>query len=132
MASRFVPVSPRFDHVFGISPELSWCASVALHISKAGSSRFAIKSCFHEGIYTAILHLTLILFFFFISQLFFFLIQFYVPFKMSRDARKPDNCLCVNKDADQLRGNREADQRLCFRYSDSTVPPLLNSKISSF
>ena len=28
--------------------------------------------------------------------------------------------------------NREADQRLCFRYSDSTIPPLLNSKISSF
>ena len=26
-----------------------------------------------------------------------------------------------NKDADQLRGNREADQRLCFRYTDSSV-----------
>ena len=24
--------------------------------------------------------------------------------------------LCENKDADQLCGNREADQRLCFRY----------------
>ena len=23
--------------------------------------------------------------------------------------------ICENKDADQLRGNREADQRLCFR-----------------
>ena len=51
---------------------------------------------------------------------------------MSRDARKQDNCLCENKGADQLRGNREADQCLCFRYSDSTIPPLLNSKISSF
>ena len=30
--------------------------------------------------------------------------------------RKPTICLCENKDADQLRGNREADQRLCFRY----------------
>ena len=30
-----------------------------------------------------------------------------------------------NKDADQLRGNREADQRLCFRYTDSTIPLLL-------
>ena len=45
---------------------------------------------------------------------------------------KPAICICENKDADQLRGNREADQRLCFRYSDSTIPPLLNSKISSF
>ena len=45
---------------------------------------------------------------------------------------KPTICICENKDADQLRGNREADQRLCFRYSDSTIPPLLNSKISSF
>ena len=25
-------------------------------------------------------------------------------------------CICENKDAVQLRGNREADQRLCFRY----------------
>ena len=36
------------------------------------------------------------------------------------------------KGADQLRGNREADQRLCFRYSDSTIPLLLKSEISSF
>ena len=28
--------------------------------------------------------------------------------------RKPDFCICENKDADQLRGNREADQRLVF------------------
>ena len=37
-------------------------------------------------------------------------------FKMSRVMRKPTFCICENKDADQLRGNREADQRLCFRY----------------
>ena len=29
-----------------------------------------------------------------------------------------------NKDVDQLRGNREADQRLCFHYIDSTIPLL--------
>ena len=46
--------------------------------------------------------------------------------------RKPDFCLCENKGADQLRGNREADQRLCFRYSDSTIPLLLKFEISSF
>ena len=45
---------------------------------------------------------------------------------------KPTICICENKGADQLRGNREADQRLCFRYSNSTFPPLLNSKFSSF
>ena len=28
--------------------------------------------------------------------------------------RKPVFYLCENKDSDQLRGNREADQRLCF------------------
>ena len=40
---------------------------------------------------------------------------------------KPTICIGENKGADQLRGNREADQRLCFRYSDSrpTVPLLL-------
>ena len=50
---------------------------------------------------------------------------------MSRVVRKPDFCICENKDADQLRGNREADQRLCFRYTDSTIPLLPKSKISS-
>ena len=28
--------------------------------------------------------------------------------------RKPAFCICENKEADQLRGNHEADQRLCF------------------
>ena len=50
---------------------------------------------------------------------------------MSRVMRKPAFCICENKDADQLRGNREADQRLCFRYTDSTIPLLPKSKISS-
>ena len=36
-----------------------------------------------------------------------------------------------NKGADQLRSNREADQRLCFRYTDSIVPLLSKSKICS-
>ena len=45
--------------------------------------------------------------------------------------RKPDFRICGNKDADQLRGNREADQRLCFRYRESTIPLLSTSKISS-
>ena len=45
--------------------------------------------------------------------------------------RKPAFCICENKDADQLRGNREADQRLCFRYIDSTIPLLAKSEISS-
>ena len=45
---------------------------------------------------------------------------------------KPTICIGENKGADQLRGNREADQRHCFRYSDSTIPFLLKSEISSF
>ena len=40
-------------------------------------------------------------------------------------------CICENKDADQLRGNRESDQRLCFRYTDSRIPLLPKSEISS-
>ena len=40
---------------------------------------------------------------------------------MSLCVRKPTICMGENKDADQLRGNREADQRLCFRYLDSTI-----------
>ena len=51
--------------------------------------------------------------------------------KMSLIMRKPAFCICENKDADQLRGNREADQRLFFRYTDSTIPLLSKSKILS-
>ena len=49
---------------------------------------------------------------------------------MSRIMRKPDFCLGENKGADQLRGNREADHRLCFRYSDSTIPLLFKASSS--
>ena len=40
--------------------------------------------------------------------------------------------ICENKDLDQLRGYREADQRLCFRCTDSTIPLLSKSNVSSF
>ena len=46
--------------------------------------------------------------------------------------RKQAFCKCENKDADQLRSNREADQRLCFRYTDSTIPLLPKSEFLSF
>ena len=49
----------------------------------------------------------------------------------SRVVRKPGFFICKNKDADQLLGNREADQRLCFCYTDSTIPLLPKSKMSS-
>ena len=45
--------------------------------------------------------------------------------EMSRPMGKPTICICENKDA-------EADQRLCFRYLDSTIPLQLKSEISSF
>ena len=45
--------------------------------------------------------------------------------------RKPTFCICENKDADQLRGNREADQRLCFRYIDSAIHLLSKFELSS-
>ena len=43
----------------------------------------------------------------------------------------PTICLGENKGADQLRSNCEADQRLYFRYTDSTIHLLSKSKISS-
>ena len=44
--------------------------------------------------------------------------------------RKPALCICENKDAHHLRGKHEADQRLCFRYTDSTIPLLSKYEIS--
>ena len=51
---------------------------------------------------------------------------------MSLVMGKPAFCICDNKDADQLRGNREADHRLCFRYTDSTIPPLPKYEIPAY
>ena len=45
--------------------------------------------------------------------------------------RKPDFCICENKGADQLCGNCTTDQRLCFCYTDSTIPLLPVYEISS-
>ena len=42
--------------------------------------------------------------------------------------RKPTICIGENKDADHLRGIYEADQRLCFRYSESKIPLLPKSE----
>ena len=50
---------------------------------------------------------------------------------LKRVVRKPFFGFCENKDADQLCGNRKADQRLCFRYIDSTIPLLPKYKITS-
>ena len=50
---------------------------------------------------------------------------------MSLVMRKPAFCICENKDADQLRGNREADQRLCFCYIDSKSLFFLNTKFQA-
>ena len=51
---------------------------------------------------------------------------------MSLVVRKTFFCICENKDADQLRNNCEADQRLCLHYTDSTIPLLPKSENSSF
>ena len=57
----------------------------------------------------------------------------FISWKMNigTDLRKPTFRICENKGADQLRSNCEADQPLCFRYTDSTIPLRYTSKISS-
>ena len=49
-----------------------------------------------------------------------------IDYYMSLVMRKPAFCKCENKDADQLCGNRTADQRLCFRYIDTQSLCFLN------
>ena len=48
---------------------------------------------------------------------------------MSRLMGKPTICICENKGADQIRGK---DQRICFRYTDSTIPLLHKYEIACF
>ena len=50
---------------------------------------------------------------------------------LSRVVRKPAFCICENKDTDQLHCSREAEQRLCFHYIDSTIPLVPKYEISS-
>ena len=54
-----------------------------------------------------------------------------IIYNMSLVIRKQAFCICEHKDADQLRRYREADQRLCFHYTDSTTPLLPINEISS-
>ena len=46
--------------------------------------------------------------------------------------RKPAFCICENKGADQLRGNRVVDKHLSFCYIDTTIPLTPKPEISSF
>ena len=48
---------------------------------------------------------------------------------LSLVVRKTAFCNCKNKDADQPCGYCKADQHLCFRYTDSTIPLLPISEI---
>ena len=59
-----------------------------------------------------------------------------VPFFDKVSSYEPRNgktcsCTCESKSSDQLFGDRTADQRICFRYIDSTIPLLPKSEISS-
>ena len=45
--------------------------------------------------------------------------------------RKHAFCIYENKGADQLQGNRAADQHICFSYVDRTIPLLPKSEIST-
>ena len=55
--------------------------------------------------------------------------MYIVHVHMSHVVRKPAFCICENNGADQLRGNCEADQCLCFPYTDSSIPLLPKSGI---
>ena len=57
------------------------------------------------------------------------IVYYYQP-ENSLYMKKPAFCICENKDADQLRSDREADQHLCFYYMDSTIPLLPKIEIS--
>ena len=50
---------------------------------------------------------------------------------MSLVMRKQGFCICENKDADQLRGNREADQHLCFATRVVKSLFFLNAKLQA-
>ena len=50
---------------------------------------------------------------------------------LRRHMGKPTICLGENKGADQLHSNCEADQRLCFRCTDSSLPLFLNPKFQA-
>ena len=50
---------------------------------------------------------------------------------MSHVMRKPAFCTCENKDLDLLRNHCAADHRLRFHFTDSTIPLLPKTEISS-
>ena len=54
-----------------------------------------------------------------------------VRIHISRIIRKQTISICENKDADQLRGNRESGRRLCFRNADRAILLLSKFKLPS-
>ena len=82
---------------------------------------------------------SLLFFFFFFFFVFFVFFVFFFVFlpilkyyctRLYELHREKTGILPMRKQ--RRRSAREADQRLCFRYTDSTLPLLLKSEISSF
>ena len=81
--------------------------------------------------YDIVFHLLLVIHDYFPCIMWIAMLNMTLNKKMSHLMGKPTICIGENKDADQLRRDREADQRLCFRLTDSTISLLLISKLSS-
>ena len=56
---------------------------------------------------------------------------FFLKIKKHFKDMSPAFCICENKSAGQLHGNRAADQHLSFLNIDSTIPIIPESEISS-
>ena len=65
------------------------------------------------------------------SKNFLLLLKIVQKLNMSHCMGIPTICIGENKGTDQLHSNCEADQRLCFHYTGSTIPLFSKSKISS-
>ena len=85
-------------------------------------------------LFTCIFYLLRISFIFILTDGYFVLLEqkLYLIHNYYNMSEPRHETTCENKDTDQLRSNCKADQRLCFRYTDNTIPLLPKSAISSF
>ena len=105
---------------------------------KNENSLYKYCFCDHECEYTYPDSVTVCTYFDlgFISFLFALMLPFVTQCDMLKLLYEPCHvktgfCICENKDPDQLHINRKTDQRLCFRYTNSTIPLPPKSEISS-
>ena len=119
-----VPIRPMGDIIISQFPPVEWGNDVSYRILKLNFTLNAIRT---NNLQTTLNILKMKNELSLVLKVAFLMTRLSNQY-LSRVMRKLAFCISENKGADQLHGNHAADQRLCFRNIEGTIPLLPKSQ----